>query len=49
MKKLNFKIVVVLCIGVGLGLLLAQYGIQKATAAGGAVKDPVGTAPDRYV
>ena len=49
MKKLNFKIGVVLCIGVGLGLLLAHHGIQKAMAAGGAVKDPVGTAPDRYV
>jgi ribonuclease Z len=49
MRKLNFKIIVVLCIGVGLGLLLAHNGIQKAMAAGGVVKDPVGTAPDRYV
>jgi ribonuclease Z len=49
MRKLNFTIVVVLCVGVGLGLLLAHHGVQKAMAAGGVVKDPVGTAPDRYV
>ena len=29
MKKLNFKMGVVLCIGVGMGLLLAHNGIQK--------------------
>ena len=49
MRKLNFKLVAVLCVGVGLGLLLAHHGVQKAMAAGGVVKDPVGTAPDRYV
>ena len=38
-----------MCIGVGLGLLLAHHGVQKVMAAGGVVKDPVGTAPDRYI
>jgi ribonuclease Z len=33
MKKLKFPIIVVLCIGVGLGLMIARYGSQMATAA----------------
>jgi ribonuclease Z len=49
MRKVNFTIIVVLCIGIGLGLMLAHNGIQKVKAAGGVVKNPAGTAPDRYV
>ncbi len=47
----NARLPTLLILGVGivLGLLIAQFRSEQAEAAGGIVKTPTGTAPDRYV
>ena len=49
MKNVKISIIVALAVGIVLGVMIAQNGLQKAKAAGGKVESPTGTAPDRYV
>jgi ribonuclease Z len=49
MKKLNFTIIIAVCLGVVIGLMIAGLGDNELKAAGGRVESPTEIAPDRYV
>jgi ribonuclease Z len=48
-KNTRLPALLILGVGIVLGILIAQFRSEHAEAAGGIVKTPTGTAPDRYV